>query len=252
MHKYKAYGEDMKKNVLIIEDNETQLEMLKKIVLEVNSDATVYTASESSAAYKILMEKTIDFFLSDIILNTKNPGDVSGIKLIEKVRTIPKYMFTPVIFITSLEDESGYAYKDLNCLGYIEKPFAPDNVKKLLSKAMNYSTEKERDITLCFRKDGVIFPIKENEIVYIESTNHSLTIYLCNGKKHEMPYRTCKQILEETDSRNLLQCSRNTIVNRQYILNIDLSNRYITLDNNMGKVEIGITYRKSISQEYKG
>ena len=40
----------MKKTVLIIEDNKTQLEMLKKLVLEVNAEAVVYTASEVKAA----------------------------------------------------------------------------------------------------------------------------------------------------------------------------------------------------------
>ena len=193
----------MKKTILIVEDNPIQLEGLKCLVAEVAPDAVIYTATDETGAYKILMEKTIDVFMTDIILNKDKPGDIAGIRLVEKIRTISQYMFTPVIFITSLEDSSGYAYKVLNCLGYIE------------------------------------------------SHNRSINIYLQNGDVFEVPYFTCKQILEENDTDSLMQCSRNTIVNKKYIYNIDFINRYITLKNNMGKVEIGITYKKKISAEYE-
>lgn len=241
----------MKKKILIVEDNPIQLEGLKCLVAEVAPDAVIYTATDETGAYKILMEKTIDVFMTDIILNKDKSGDIAGIRLVEKIRTISQYMFTPVIFITSLEDSSGYAYKDLNCLGYIEKPFSPDEVKKMVKKAMNYSTIKEKDTTICFRKDGILFPIMVDDMVYIESHNRSINIYLQNGDVFEVPYFTCKQILEENDTDSLMQCSRNTIVNKKYIYNIDFINRYITLKNNMGKVEIGITYKKKISAEYE-
>ena len=149
----------MKKNVLIIEDNINQLRMLRKLVLETSENAVVYAEANSADAYKVLMENTIDVFLVDIILDTTKPGDTSGIKLVEKIRNIPKYMFTPVLFITSLEDPKNYAYTDLNCLGYVEKPFSVEKVKKLLQKALNYTTEKEKDITICFRRDGILYPI---------------------------------------------------------------------------------------------
>ena len=125
----------MEKHVLIVEDNKIQMEMLKKIVQEVNPGAVVYTAEDVNKAYQILLENTIDVFLVDIILDTTKPGDISGIKLVENIRGISKYLFTPVLFVTSLEDTTNYAYTDLNCLGYVEKPFNPDIVKQLIERA---------------------------------------------------------------------------------------------------------------------
>ena len=126
----------MKKSVLVIEDNPDQREMLKKLVLGIDERAVVHTAADVATAYKILMERTIDVFLVDIILDTSKPLDTSGIRLVERIRNVPKYMFTPVLFITSLEDATGYAYRDLNCLGYIEKPFSPEQVSGLVRKAL--------------------------------------------------------------------------------------------------------------------
>lgn len=240
----------MKKTILIVEDNPVQLEALRQLVLEVDSELTVFTASEEAYAYKILMEKTIDVLMADIILNKDKIGDIAGIRIVERIRTIPRYMFTPVIFITSLEDSTGYAYKDLNCLGYIEKPFLKENVKKMVKKALCFPKIKEEEKTICFRKEGILFPIDIHDIVYMESSNHKIIIHLLSGEKFEIPYMTCKQILEEHNVECLMQCSRSTIVNKEYIHNIDFTNRYISLKDNMGKVEIGITYKKKILAEY--
>lgn len=240
----------MKKSVLIIEDNKNQMEMLKKLVLEVNPGVTVYTASNTRMAYQILIEKTIDVFLADIILDTTNPGDTSGVRLVEKVRTIPKYMFTPVIFVTSLEDTTNYAYTDLNCLGYVEKPFSPERVKQLVEKALNYSTTKNQDATFCFRKDGILYPVKVRDIIYIESLNHVVSVHTVKGGTLTIPYKPCKDLLAEVDTDSLIQCSRNTIVNKDYILNVDVSNRYITLKEINEQIEIGITFKKKILAEF--
>ena len=132
----------MKKTVLIIEDDREQLNMLKQLVKEVNGNTEVYTAENVSQAYQLLMEKTIDVFLVDIMLDTSKPGDASGIRLVEKVRQVPKYFFTPVIFITSIEDQELHAYRNLNCFGYIEKPYHPAQVKEKVTKALFYTTER--------------------------------------------------------------------------------------------------------------
>lgn len=81
----------MKKSVLIVEDDEVQQKLLKKLVLEVNGCAAVYTAGSLNPAYKILLEKTIDAFLVDIILDTKKPGDTSGIRLVHQRKEYLQY-----------------------------------------------------------------------------------------------------------------------------------------------------------------
>ncbi len=241
----------MKKTVLIIEDNKIQSEMLKKLVLEINAGITVYMALDARTAYKTLMEKTIDVFLVDIILDTAKPGDTSGIRLVERVRTIPKYMFTPVVFITSLEDTTKYAYTDLHCLGYVEKPFSPESVKQLVEKALFFSTCKEKNDVYCFRKDGILYPIKVKNILFMENRNHAVNIHMVEGGTLTIAYKTCKQLLSEVDTDCLMQCSRSAIVNKDHILNVDITNRFITMKGTEEKVEIGITYKKKILAEYE-
>lgn len=240
----------MTKSVLIIEDDIEQLNILKQLVLAGDRNAEVYTADNAAQAYRYLMEKTMDVFLIDIVLDTNRPGDTSGIRLAEKLRKIPKYMFTPIIFVTALEDPSMYAYTDLNCMGYIEKPYEPERVVKLVEKALNYTTAREKEISLTFRKDGILYPVKLKEIVYMESMNHVMHVHLLSGAVLEIPYKTCKQVLLETDSKCLMQCSRSTLVNKEYVLSIDIPNRFLTLKADLGMVDIGITYKKKVMAEF--
>lgn len=240
----------MRKTVLIIEDDVNQLKMLKQLVLSVNGDAVIYTVNEEAKAYKIFMENTIDVFLVDIILDTKTPGDTAGVRLVKKIREIRKYMFTPVIFISSLEDPIMYCFKDLNCIDYIEKPFDPKRVKNILERAFCFSTVRNQEIFLSFRKDGILYPVELSRIVYMESISHVMHIHLRDGAVLEIPYKTCKQILEETDTEDLVQCNRNTLVNRKFVESLDLGNRYITFKDGLGEVEIGITFKKKVVREF--
>lgn len=241
----------MKKTVLIIEDNFEQMNMLKQLVLTASDNVEIHTADNVSSAYKLLMEKTVDVFLVDIILDTSRPGDTAGIRLVERLRQIQKYMFTPVIFVTSLEDPRMYAYTDLHCIGYIEKPFDPARIVKLVEKALNYTTEREKETTLSFRKDGIFYPVNLKEIIYMESLKHIMYIHMVDGSVLEIPYKTCKCVLQEEDtSGRLLQCSRGVLVNREYIKGIDSSNRYVMLKNGCEMISIGGRYKKKLLEEF--
>lgn len=54
-----------------------------------------------------------------------------------------------------------------------------------------------------------------------------------------MPYKSCKNMLLELKSDKFVKCNKNTIINVDFILNIDPVNRYITLVNEYGVLEIG-------------
>lgn len=83
------------KAVLIIEDNPTSMEMLARIVNEVDPEITVHRAVNQNEAYAAAMKVTMDLFLVDIILDTKNPGDVSGVTFANRIRMVDKYKYAP-------------------------------------------------------------------------------------------------------------------------------------------------------------
>lgn len=237
----------MNKTVLILEDNKVTLEVLSTLVAEINPNIHILKFSSMEGIYEAVFHHTVDLFLIDIVVKTEIPGDTSGIRFADKIRSVAEYEFTPIIFITSLEDPKLYAYSELHSFGYIEKPFDAERVRHLIQKALRFPRTGHADQTLFFRKDGLLFSIKSSEILYIESINHKMYFHRTDGGIMVIPYKTCKQIMDEAGDNNLVQCSRSVIVNKNYVENIDLVNRYLQLKGIDEYINIGITFQKRMS-----
>lgn len=239
-----------KKRVLIVEDEAVCRDMLEKIVSEADEPAICYKASDLKMAYEILHKNVIDVFIIDIVLDTTVSGDVSGIKLAEEIRAIDRYRFTPILFITGMLDPKLYAYSELHIFKYIEKPFRAEDIIDTIHDALRFKTELGKEKFLHFRKDGILFPVKENSVVYMESKEHMLYIYTTK-ELITIPYKTCRKMLTVLDERWFVQCSKSAIVNRRYISNIDTVNRYITFDSGCvhKAVSIGKKYLDKVLEE---
>lgn len=240
-----------RKQILIIEDNKAILESMTHLVEDIASDIKVYAVDNISDAYKVTLEHTVDIFIVDIILDTSKPGDVSGLNFVARIRLIEKYMFAPVIIVTSLDNPKMYSYEKLHCYGYIEKPFDPEKVKALIKQVMQFPMKNKEKITINFRKEGIVIPVDCDDIVFVESIGHKLQVHMKNRDVLEVPYKTLKQLLIDVEGSELIQCNRNTIVNKDYVKNLDYVNRYIELRDEHGRIELGITFKNELKEVFK-
>ncbi len=236
----------MSKTCLIVEDDDVQRESIRKMVAEISSTVEIFTAENLQEAYKILLENIIDVFIVDIVLDRKKRGDISGVRMVNVLRQIPRYMFTPVIFVTSLEDPQMFAYSNLHCFSYLEKPYNKEEAKAIITTALEYSTPKMEMEVLCLRREGIIYPFKVKDIVYIESTNRNVTIHKSDGTVEKMPYMTCKSILQEASNSALVQCGRGVLLNLNYIKFLDKTNGFIALKVCNETLDIGRSYLNDV------
>lgn len=240
----------MPKKIMILEDNRDMVEFLSALIRRILPNAEILKFHSMAGVYEVIMNTYVDLFIVDIILDKTVPGDMSGIQFVEKIRGVLKYEFTPVIFITSLQDPKFYAFNQLHSYSFIEKPINPDYVEDTIRKALRFPSSNFNDPVLFFRKDGLIINIKSSEVIYVESINHRQHFHLTNGRVEVIPYKTCRQILDEAGNDDFIQCSRNTIINRRYVESVDLVNRYIKLSDVNELISIGITYRGRIEKEF--
>lgn len=238
----------MTHNILIVEDCSIYADAISKIIMDMELDTEIFCTRSEEEAYQILARQRIHLFILDIILDNKNSGDVSGLHFAEEIRKNSKYKYTPIIFITALEDPKLYTYSQLHCYKYIEKPFSIPQVRETISGALQIPIIPDDDKFIYFRKDGIIYSKKVKEIVYIESSRRKLCIY-CVDEMLEIPYKTTEQILKEMDSESFVQCSRYAIVNRNYIEQIDYTNRFVKLKYVEKPVEIGRVMGKVFRQK---
>lgn len=238
------------KNILILEDNYDSSAMLAKIVKEIDSNLQIYQVDSLSDAYQVSVEHDISLFIVDIILNNKIRNDVSGLKFVEKIRKIEKYMFVPIIFVTSLADPMIQAYKNLHCFSYLEKPIHVVEAKNIISQALRYTLPEKKKENMYFRDNGIIYSVCVDDIIYLESHAGSVTIH---SKKEDIKvyYRTCKDMLKEIDSQKFIKANRSIIVNKEYISNVDFVNRIITLIDDFGTVNLSLKMKKEFMVQMK-
>lgn len=239
---------NQKKNILIVEDNKYYMNLICDMLLEV-PDINIQRATNSADAYKRTMEMTIDVFVVDIVLDTSILGDVSGIKFIERIRTIDKYKFTPIIITTSLEDPKLHSYSYLHCYRYFEKTYELSELRDTILEALEYKTPKEDTKIIYYKRTGILFAIDVSNIIYVENCSKYIE-YHCVDGIHRAPYKSCKKILEEIESVDFIQCNKHTIVNRKYILSVDVINRTITLIKNYGVLAIGPKMKKEFINRF--
>lgn len=237
----------MWRKILILEDNKVHMEALYKILKELPTKVQIYCASDSKTALQISLEQHIQLFLIDIILDTHKPGDVSGLDFAREIRGISKYKFTPLIFITSLEDPKLYSYSQLHSFAYIEKPFSIAHVRDTVLNALEFPVKDDDSRYIYFRKDGIIYSKCIGEIVCVENNRRKVKIY-CTNDTLEVPYKTCEEMLRELDSEAFIRCSRYCIINKRYIEQIDYINRFIKLKYMAEPVEIGAVMKKEFKR----
>lgn len=237
----------MPQKILILEDNYVHMQALTDIIRSLHSDLQVYCASDVKTAYQLALENHIHLFLVDIILDIHKPGDVSGLDFAKAIRGVTKYKFTPLVFITSLEDPKLYSYSQLHCYGYIEKPFSVAQVRDTVLSALEYPVKEDDDKYVYFRKDGIVYSAHVKDIVFIESSRRKIRVH-CINDELEIPYKTCEEMLKDLDSDSFIQCSRYSIINRRYIEQIDYTNRYIKLKYVDEQVEIGRIMQKEVKK----
>lgn len=238
------------KRILILEDNYKSAHIIEEALYKIDVNIKVCLIQNIKEAYAAIMINRIDVFIIDIVLDTKKPGDISGVKFVEDIRKMSQYQFSPVIFVTSLEDPEFYAYRELHCYGYIEKPFDVMQIQKLVKEALCFRIPSTEEKVLYFRKDGILYPVNCKEVVFAESTNHKMCFHFANETKLTIYYKTCKQLIEEAAISDFVQCNKGTIINKSYVLNVDITNNIITMKDHT-LINIGQAYKKMIIEAFK-
>lgn len=239
----------MKRNILLVEDNEKSRKLLLKLITAIDEEFVIYEADNIDTAYKYALECSVHLFILDIIIDTSVRGDVSGITFAWNMRQLKQYKSTPIIFITSLEDPKLFAYSELHCYQYIEKPYDKEKVTLKICEALEIMMEDENNRSVCFRRDGLLFPIKITNILYITFEKPVIKIYQINDDMLEIGYQPIHRVLYKLNSHNFIQCNRNTVVNINYVESIDTANSFLKLKHMENLLTLGKIYRKKFMRE---
>ena len=137
----------MPQRILVIDD-EVDMLMLLRMIIEDNTDYEVETTNSPSESIKLLKEKAFDLIITDL----KMPG-MDGIELFDEFREIEPEI--PVIIITaygSIETADEALKKGV--AEFITKPFRKDSILFTIERALELARVKKENADLKRKLEG--------------------------------------------------------------------------------------------------
>lgn len=227
--------------ILIIDDEKKIREYLADMAREINNTIDILTASTSKEALEIAKEKDIKVFFIDIKL-----GNEDGIELAQMIRSIKKYKFTMIIFITSYANRRLEAFEDTHCYDFIIKEFGNEKklkrtMKKMLIEYLSSQNQcEELNLEFKFQK----FQLKYDNIICIEYKKRRINI-ITNNKKIKYKYMSLKNFKKKLPV-NFIQINQYFIVNKMYIEEINKKDNSIKIQGLEGNIEYSRNYQKEV------
>ena len=201
------------KKILLLNDS-------KKGVLNLpefkNHKIKIYRSDNFQEACGIMLHDYIDLFIIDTVATDSDGDSVGGIRFAEAIRRVQQYCFTPIIFLSYLEDPKLFMYEQLHCYAFMEKPYDRSELIKVVETALEFPKPQ-------IKKE--VFTVKN---------------------------RTLENIIEEISSGDFVRCSRFYVVNKRHIKSIDYVNRIITITGTKEEIDIGPSMVKSMKSKFSG
>jgi len=157
----------------------------------------------------------VDILLLDICM----PG-IAGTEVAKEIRR--RRDKTEIIFITTSDEFAVDAFA-LKAAHYLLKPFTQTQFDEAMNRAMaQFHKGKEKRITLKL-ENSKIQMIDLDEILYIESSGHTQSVYIENGSCFEARHSMTRlaEELENISSGQFISPSKGYLVNQKSISNIE-------------------------------
>jgi len=190
----------MKKNLLIVDDDQRLRELLKNYLSKKNLD--VYLCDDFKKAKNI-----IKFFIFDLIILDRMMPTGDGINLVNDIK---KISHTPVIILTAMgEDFDKIDGLKIGADDYISKPFEPEELFLRIKNLFNFYNDKS-NINMHVKFGDYIFNMsnqelkKNNHLVYLTEGENKLLTKLVK-KKNDFVLREelAEKEFDETELRKV-------------------------------------------------
>lgn len=174
-------------------------------------EADIYLDADGLLAYlEENGDRKYDLYLLDIYMDKS----LDGIELAKRIYTLHD---DAVICFVSTSDAFYREAYDLYAIQYLLKPVREETVRRLLEK-VSRSLARNRERKITFQSRGRTGSIPYGKVLYISSSEHTLsicctdgTVQECKGRLSEMAAQVCGDVF--------MRCHQSFIVNMYHVEN---------------------------------
>ncbi len=193
----------------LVDDRFIDLEKLAGIIGSIPDVEIVFATTSAQEAYEQIKKESIDVLIADIEM-----PNLSGYELADIIHSYA--LNISVIFVTA---NSGYAVHafELNVHDYIMKPYPKDRLVKSIERLQAKSKSTEITGRLYLKQKNDIHIIQKKDIIFIERSGRSTTIYTKSGTIKT--YQTLSELEGELRERDFIRSHRSFIINIHFVKN---------------------------------
>jgi len=205
-----------KYKAVIIDDEELARVDLRRVLSAYPEIAVAGEADNIKKAVELIENEKPNLIFLDIQLKRE-----TGFDLIDKIDTR-----ADIVFVTAFDKYAIRAF-EVNALDYLLKPVNPDRLKLTLEKISD-KTRIEKTALKKLNYDDILFlQLKDvyrfqklNEIIAITSNGDYSFIHTTDGQK-KLTSKSMKEWESRLPDNNFIRIHRETIINLQFVNNID-------------------------------
>ena len=116
--------------ILTVDDSSTMRQMITFTLKGANFE--VVEAGDGVEALEVAPGKKLSLIITDV-----NMPRMDGITLVQRLRALPEFKFTPILVLTTESDASmKQKGKEAGATGWIVKPFSPEKLLDVVNKVI--------------------------------------------------------------------------------------------------------------------
>lgn len=196
----------------LVDDRPIDLDKMTGIVSGMAGVEIIFSTTSAEEAYRQIKKEEIDLFIADIEM-----PKLSGYELADIIHS--HALNITVIFVTA---NSGYAVHafEINVHDYIMKPYTKERLTQSIERLIEKTKTTDIIGRLYIKHKNDIHIIQKKDIIFIERTGRSTTIYTKTDQIKT--YQTLKELEGELRERDFLRSHRSFIINIHYVINFSL------------------------------
>lgn len=196
--------------ICLCDDDSNQLEYLQHIIgkwqqqSNEHCDIFIYHSAEE------LLFENEDSFPFDVMILDIQMGHINGITLAKRIREHDKKVV--IIFLSGISDYVFEGY-EVSALRYLLKPLKEEQLFQILNNIKGNQKEDNKYMVVWYQ--GFRKKIDLNEIIYIESLGHYITIYTNDGQYEQK--KPISEVFNELKGSSFISTHRSYLVNLNHI-----------------------------------
>lgn len=226
----------------LVDDRQIDLDKMHAIISSIEGIEIVFSTTSAEEAYEQIKKETIDVLVADIEM-----PHLSGYELADIIHT--HALDITVIFVTATSGYAVHAF-ELNVHDYIMKPYPKERLIQSMERLLEKNRSSEIKGRLYLKQKNDIYIIQKKEIIFIERSGRSTTIYTKN--EAIKTYLTLNELEGELRERDFIRSHRSYIINIHYVKNFSLyaKNSYIVTFEGIEEKAIITKDKVKYLQEY--